>query len=104
MKEIFNEADELDGFEDLKEADQDKIRKAWEEGHVDDADIPESARKPAKDEENGDAEDHEQEEEEEGGSKVKKSKGKKVADVDDGGGKGKFKLEYATSAIAKCKS
>ncbi len=92
MKEIFGEADELDGFDDLKEADQEKLRKAWEEGHVDDADIPDSARKPAGEEE--------EEEDDEGGSGTKKSKGKKA----DAGGSNKFKLEYAASARAKCKS
>lgn len=45
MKKAFSEADELDGFGDLQPADQDKIRKAWEDGHVADDDIPETARK-----------------------------------------------------------
>ncbi|KAI9441590.1 hypothetical protein H4582DRAFT_1811053 [Lactarius indigo] len=40
MKRSFTEADELDGFDELRPApyrntaDQDKIRKAWEDGHV----------------------------------------------------------------------
>lgn len=46
MKDAFDEADEIDGFEDLKEEDQEKVRKAFAEGHVDDADIPDTARKP----------------------------------------------------------
>ena len=45
MKKSFSEADELDGFDELRPADQDKIRKAWEDGHVADEDIPETARK-----------------------------------------------------------
>lgn len=45
MKKSFTEADELDGFDELQPADQDKIRKAWEDGHVADEDIPETARK-----------------------------------------------------------
>jgi hypothetical protein len=45
MKKAFSEADELDGFDDLQPADQEKIRKAWEDGLVADEDIPESARK-----------------------------------------------------------
>jgi hypothetical protein len=32
MKKSFSEADELDGFDELQPADQDKIRKAWEDG------------------------------------------------------------------------
>ena len=45
-KNQFSEASELDGFEDLKPEDQEKITKAWEDGTVADEDIPESARKP----------------------------------------------------------
>ncbi|KAI0264700.1 hypothetical protein BC834DRAFT_826081 [Gloeopeniophorella convolvens] len=45
MKKSFEAADELDGFEELEPADQEKIRKAWEDGHVADDDIPETARK-----------------------------------------------------------
>ncbi|KAI9428839.1 hypothetical protein H4582DRAFT_1807754 [Lactarius indigo] len=45
MKKSFTEADELDGFDELQPADQDKIRKAWEDGHVADEDVPETARK-----------------------------------------------------------
>jgi len=45
MKKSFSEADELDGFDELQSADQDKIRKAWEDGHVADEDVPETARK-----------------------------------------------------------
>lgn len=46
MKRSFSSADELDGFDELQPADQQKIRKAWEDGHVADEDIPETARKP----------------------------------------------------------
>jgi flagellar biosynthesis GTPase FlhF len=53
MKEKFSSAEDLDGFEDLKEEDQERVRHAWEEGRVADEDIPETARKPA------DAEDDE---------------------------------------------
>lgn len=95
MKNSFDEADELDGFEELSEGDQEKIRKAWEDGKVADEDIPESARK---------ADDEENDEEEEEKPKAKKG-GKKKADEKDGdGGKGVFKLEYASSARSKCKS
>jgi len=44
MKQSFEDADELDGFDDLKDKDKERIRKAWEEGKVADEDIPESAR------------------------------------------------------------
>ncbi|EPS95078.1 hypothetical protein FOMPIDRAFT_1038644 [Fomitopsis schrenkii] len=95
MKNSFDEADELDGFEDLNDDDQEKIRKAWGEGKVADEDIPDTARK-------ADGEDDEEEEEEK--PKAKKG-GKKKADAekDGDGGKGVFKLEYASSARAKCK-
>lgn len=95
MKAQFEEADELDGFEDLKDEDQERIRKAYEVGHVADEDIPDSARKPADDEDEG---------EEDGDAKPKKkaaAKGKKAAAADDK--PGKFKLEYASSGRAKCK-
>jgi hypothetical protein len=45
MKKSFPSADELDGFEELQSSDQDKVQKAWEDGHVADEDIPETARK-----------------------------------------------------------
>ena len=51
MKQQFNEASELDGFDDLKEEDQGRVTKAWEAGHVADEDIPETARKAEGDEE-----------------------------------------------------
>lgn len=85
MKEKFDAADDLDGFEDLKEDDQEKIRTAWEAGKVADEDIPESAQKA----------DGEGDEEEEDGASKKKAK---KAD-----GPAKFKLEYAASGRAKCK-
>lgn len=46
MKKSFDSATELDGFDELPAEDQAKVEKAWEEGHVADDDIPESARKP----------------------------------------------------------
>lgn len=41
----FSDATELDGFDELTETDKSKIVKAYEEGHVADEDIPDSARK-----------------------------------------------------------
>jgi hypothetical protein len=37
-KDIGEDASELDGYEDLREEDQDKIKAAWEAGEVDEAD------------------------------------------------------------------
>jgi len=48
MKKSFSEADELDGFDELQPEDQDRIRKAWDDGRVADEDVPETARKPEK--------------------------------------------------------
>ena len=50
MKNSFGEGSELDGYEDLRPEDQAKVIKAWQDGHVAEEDIPESARKPADEE------------------------------------------------------
>merc|ERR1711939_785462 len=50
MSKVFNSASELDGYEDLRPEDQAKIDKAFEDGHVDPDDVPESAKKPEDDE------------------------------------------------------
>lgn len=76
MKKSFNEASELDGFEDMKEEDQERISKAWEDGHVADEDIPDTARKPEGD-------DGEEEDEEEQPKKKAPAK-KKAAPAADG--------------------
>jgi hypothetical protein len=68
MKKSLDEPSELDGYDELKPEDQAKIVKAWQEGKVDPADVPESARKP----EAGD-------EDEEGGEKRKKKAAPKKA-------------------------
>jgi len=87
VKEMIADAEDLDGFDDLTPEAQDKVRKAWEVGHVADEDIPESARKGA---------DEDDDDEEDG----KKSKKKKKDAAPD---KGVFKLEYASSSRSKCK-
>jgi hypothetical protein len=46
MKKSLNDPSKLDGYDLLKPEDQAKIIKAWQEGKVDPADVPESARKP----------------------------------------------------------
>ncbi|TFK97941.1 hypothetical protein BDV98DRAFT_613935 [Pterulicium gracile] len=38
MKKNFSDADDLDGFEDLKPEDQERVKKAYEAGEVDPAD------------------------------------------------------------------
>ncbi|RPD56945.1 zf-PARP-domain-containing protein [Lentinus tigrinus ALCF2SS1-7] len=45
LKKSFSQAEELDGFDELSEEDQERVKKAWEEGHVAPEDIPESAKK-----------------------------------------------------------
>lgn len=52
MKSQFESAHELDGFDELKDEDKERIRKAWADGRVADEDIPETAKKPAGDEAN----------------------------------------------------
>ncbi len=44
VKESAPNPEELDGWEDLKQEDKDKITKAYEEGHVAEEDIPETAK------------------------------------------------------------
>lgn len=50
MKKSFEDPADLDGFEDLNDEDQEKVKKAYEDGHVAPEDVPESARKPEADE------------------------------------------------------
>jgi hypothetical protein len=73
FKTSFDNADELDGFEDLKGADQARVRKAWEEGKVAEEDIPETAKKL------GDASEDEEKPEEK--PKKKRAPPKKKAKV-----------------------
>lgn len=54
MKRYFDVASDLDGYDELRPEDQAKVDKAWEEGHVEDEDIPESAKKAEGDEEEED--------------------------------------------------
>lgn len=49
MKKSFAEADEIEGFTELKEADQEKIRTAWEKEEVAAEDIPATAVAGAED-------------------------------------------------------
>ena len=96
MKNSFSEAEDLDGFDELQDEDQDRVQKAWEDGRVADEDIPESARKPA-----GEGED---DEDDDGEKKPKKKSAKaKKDDASAAPTKGTFSLEYATSGRAKCK-
>ncbi|CAL1708643.1 unnamed protein product [Somion occarium] len=95
MKEVFEDPADLDGFDDLKEEDQERVRAAWEAGHVADEDIPDTARKPE-----GEEGEEEEEEEEEGGKKKKKAAKPAAKPADE---KGVFKVEYASSGRSKCK-
>lgn len=51
VKAKYGEASEVDGFEDLRPEDQDRIIKALEAGKVAEEDIPDSAKKAEDDEE-----------------------------------------------------
>jgi hypothetical protein len=44
LKEKFKSASELDGYQDLEEADKAKVSKAWVDGRVAPEDIPEIAK------------------------------------------------------------
>jgi len=84
MKKQFESADELDGYDELRPEDQEKVNKAWEDGHVADEDIPETARKPEKD--SGSETDEEEEKEKAKKKKVtsaKKKKAEKEAATED---------------------
>ncbi|OAV99267.1 hypothetical protein, variant [Puccinia triticina 1-1 BBBD Race 1] len=53
--ELEDKIEELDGFEDLQPTDQEKIKKAFQDGHVDSNDlpptaVPEKAENPAEEE------------------------------------------------------
>ena len=97
VKNVHEEADDLDGFEDLTPEDQEKVRTAYDSGRVADEDIPESARKP----DAGEDEDDEDENQEK--PKKKRASKKKDEEADDGAKKGVFKVEYASQGRAKCK-
>jgi len=71
FKKSFDTADELDGFEELKAVDKDRVRKAWEDEKVADEDIPDSAKKVG----------GEDDEEEETKPKKKRAPAKKKAKV-----------------------
>jgi hypothetical protein len=45
VKKSFEDAEDLDGFEELNEEDQQKLKTAWEAGHVAEEDVPPSAKK-----------------------------------------------------------
>jgi hypothetical protein len=44
MQELYSDPSNLDGFDDLKPEDKDRISKALQDGHVAEDDIPESAK------------------------------------------------------------
>lgn len=94
MKKAFEDPTELDGYEEIRPEDQAKVIKAWQEGHVSDEDIPESARKPAGD-------DGEEEVEDEEKPKKKRAPAKKKAADTDGEAAEKPKKVRATKAKVK---
>ena len=73
VKKSFESAEDLDGFEELKEEDQEKLKTAWEVGHVAEEDIPPTAKKP----------DGADEDEEEKPKKRASKKKKEVVDEDE---------------------
>lgn len=82
LKKSLNEASDLDGYDDLSSEDKERVDKAWEDGHVADEDIPESAKKPVG--EDGDEEKPKRKKaaakktDEEGGEKPKRARATKV--------------------------
>ncbi|SGY33748.1 BQ5605_C002g01539 [Microbotryum silenes-dioicae] len=44
VKNKIDKAEDIDGFEDLREEDQERVKKAYETGHIAPEDIPESAK------------------------------------------------------------
>jgi hypothetical protein len=98
MKESITEGSELDGYDDLKPEDQAKVVNAWQEGHVADEDIPDTARKPAADEGEG---------EEEKPKKAKMAPAKKKAAAAAAGSEAEAerpKRKAKTAAAAKVRS
>lgn len=97
MKKSIPEGSELDGYDALRPEDQAKIVQAWQEGHVADEDIPETARKPA-------GEDGKDGDEEEKPKKAKRAPAKKkAAAVSDGEAEERPKRKAKTVA-AKVRS
>lgn len=43
MQSVYSDPSEIPGFDELREADQEKIRRAWEEGEVPEDEKPEPA-------------------------------------------------------------
>jgi len=57
MQELYSDPSDLDGFEDIKPEDKERIRKALQDGHVAEEDIPPSARKEGAADEGTEGED-----------------------------------------------
>ncbi|KAJ7163400.1 hypothetical protein C8R43DRAFT_919079, partial [Mycena crocata] len=45
VKNLYDKASDMDGFDELEDEDKARVARAWEENHVADEDIPDSARK-----------------------------------------------------------
>ncbi|XP_006463843.1 hypothetical protein AGABI2DRAFT_208769 [Agaricus bisporus var. bisporus H97] len=112
VKKRISEATEIDGYEELNDEDKAKVCTAWDEGHVADADIPDSARKPEgeeekkpkrkaatkkaiKKDENDEEEDEEENAEEKARKEVAMNAAKKAEADEDGEGEVSEKPEKA---------
>ncbi|KAI7900063.1 uncharacterized protein BX663DRAFT_563509 [Cokeromyces recurvatus] len=51
MKKAVSSPEEIKGFDEIREEDQERIRRTWEEGHVPDNEQPESYSEKSKDKE-----------------------------------------------------
>lgn len=83
MKKMFEDPSELDGYDDLRSEDKEKVNKAWEDGQVADEDIPETARKPAKDNSGSEDEAKEKAKKKKAAGAAKKRKAAKDAVPED---------------------
>ncbi|KAL1744568.1 hypothetical protein HDZ31DRAFT_38296 [Schizophyllum fasciatum] len=87
IKEQFPDPSEVDGYDELKDEDKERIATAYEAGHVAEEDIPETAQKGADDEED-----------EKPKKKAPAKKAKEAAKGDDEEAEEKPKRKRATKA------
>lgn len=96
MQELYSEPSDLDGFDELKPEDKEKVRKAFQDGHVADEDIPETAKKE------GAA--GEEDEDEEGEKPKKKTASRKRKDTEAEGEPATEKPKRSRTTKAKASS
>jgi hypothetical protein len=92
MKSQFENASELDGFEDLRDEDKQRVTVAFGAGKVAEEDIPASAKRA-----DGTADDVEEEEE-----KPKKKRAPAKKKDDDGDAEAKPKRARAKVSVPRC--